>query len=125
MKTPRLPFRMFFMLAVPVLILSGCDRWDDGVDHHPPDGQAALAITNRTAHDLRVYLDGNLLMTAGDWETAIRDLAPGTARLVLDERGGDRYDARDIDLMEGRVTVVEVEESLYNAGRYDIFVHLD
>ncbi len=105
-----------FVLA---LGLAACDRdWD----HTPPDGQGALIVDNRTADDLDVYLDGRATNRVDDFDHEVFDVAPGVARVVLDEAHGSRAWRGDVDVIEGKLTVLEVTE----VGRgYDVRLYFD
>ena len=107
---PRLRFLAALLLAASTLGLTGCD-WDDSDDHedyNPPDGKGALRVDNNTADDIRVYVDGEQLGTTGDFSDRVFDLAPGVYRVVLDQKDGDRSYRDDIDIIEGRLTVLDV-----------------
>lgn len=113
--------------ALTVLLGSAGCEWDDDddFDHDPPDGQGSLIVDNRTADDIRIYLDGNQVDTVSDFKDKTFDLQPGEYRLVLDERGGDRGIARDIDILEGRLTIVEVTIDFDSSRRYDLSIEYD
>jgi len=111
--------------AVLAAFVAGCEWDEDDVDHTPPAGQGSIVIDNRTFSDLNVWIDGQAQREAKDRTDTAYDLAPGTHRLVLDQQGGDRYEARDVDVLLGRVTVVEVQEISGDSRNYDIFVRLD
>ena len=111
------------MLALcAALWFGGCD--DDEYDHSPPAGLGSLIVDNRTAADIRVYVDGQYLGKAGDWDDSSFDLAPGYHRLVLDEVDGHRYYATDADILEGKLLVAEVRpgDSIY---AFDVFLWLE
>ena len=110
------------LLLVAALGLAGCDEDDYG--HSPPDGQGSLIVDNRTASDVRVYVDGQYVGTTGDWNDAAFDLAPGYHRLVLDEKDGHRYYAADMDILEAHLLVAEVRPS-NSIYFFDVFLWLD
>lgn len=96
-----------FCLAMP-LLFSGCDWGDDDRDHVPPPGHGALFVENRTAHELRVYADGRELGRVRAYRDRPFDLKPGVYRVVLDQRNTDRNWRDNVDIIEGRLTVLDV-----------------
>ena len=124
MRTLSLPGRILRFAAACALAvtLAGCE--DHHHHHKPPAGQGSLIVENNTGGDIRVYLDSKLVGTAKESRDTTFDTAPGYYRLVLDERGGDRYAALDLDIVEGRLTVAEVDldNSIY---RYDVYLRME
>lgn len=90
-------------------LLAACD-WDNrgSRDHHPPEGSGALVVENNSSGDLRVYIDGMEEGKVGDYSNRAFDLLPGVYRIVLDERHGDRSWRDDVDIIEGRLTILDV-----------------
>ncbi len=111
-------------LGAALLLLCGCED-QTRFDHKPPPGQGSLVVDNRTFDDLSVFLDGRPQPEARSRNDRIYDLAPGTYRLVMDQQGGDRYHARDIDIVQGRLTVAEVRIDPYRIDRFNVSVRLD
>lgn len=111
-------------MAVVVATLSGCDGGGDEYDHHPPAGMGSLIVDNRTAADIRVFIDGRFAGRAGDWDNTSFDFAPGAYRLVLDEADGRRSYSGDLDILDSRRTIIEVRPggSLYT---FDAFSWVD
>jgi hypothetical protein len=96
------------MFCVLLLVaFTGCD--DDDFSHDPPEGQGSLVIDNETYVDVKVYLDGYLLYKVDSYDDKTTDLDPGTYRVVIDEKGGDHSYRDDIDIIEGKLTVIEIE----------------
>lgn len=90
--------------------VAGCDdSSDNDFDHTAPAGQGALIVDNRTYDDINVYVDGIRVGKVGDYDDRAFDLNPGTHRVVLDQEDGGRNAADDIDILEGRLTVLQVE----------------
>jgi hypothetical protein len=104
MKTLHI-FAAMMILAV----LVGCD--DDKFDGHTvPAGTGSLVIDNKTFTKINVFLGGSSAGRVGDFDELFIDADPGVYRLVLDEDGsGDRAFAENVDILEGRLTVVEVD----------------
>lgn len=94
-------------LAVSFAMLTGCED-DEEYDHRPPEGQGSLVIDNNTYDDIYVYIDGVEVLRAPYRSWRAYDLEPGAHRVVLDQRGGDRYHADDIDILENKRTVWDV-----------------
>jgi len=89
-----------------LFVLIGCD--DDDPDYKPPAGQGAIFVNNNTSSDLIVYVDGNRLQTVQDYDDRAYDLNPGVYRVVIDEDGGDRTYRDDVDVLDGKLTVLDV-----------------
>lgn len=89
--------------------LTGCD-WDDDRDHVPPDGFGALFVDNNTSRDLRVYVDGEEKGKVNDYSDRPFDLKPGVYRVVLDQSDSNRNWRDTVDIIEGRLTVLDVAD---------------
>ena len=115
----------FCLLAAALLPLgfAGCD--DEDYNHSPPAGQGSIYLDNRTGDDINVYIDGVVVNDIDDYGERAYDLAPGLYRLVLDEQGGDRYGAYDMDVVAGRLTVVDIRVSDWDWEEYDADIHLE
>jgi len=104
--TSRLLIGLFCSTA---LWVTGCDWDDDDVsDHKPPAGQGSIVVDNNTDEDIKVYIDGTRVENAKDFDDRAYDLDPGLYRVVLDEDDGDRTYRDDIDVIEGRLTILDV-----------------
>jgi len=98
-----------------VLLVSGCDWEDDDVsDHKPPDGQGAIVVDNNTAEDIKVFIDGIRVSDVRDFDDRAYDLDPGIYRVLLDEDDGDRTYRDDIDVIEGRLTIIDVSSEPFD-----------
>jgi hypothetical protein len=130
MKTILRHLRLQSALLLTALLplASGCD-WDESDDHEdyvPPNGRGALRVDNNTADDIRVYVDGAQVGTTGDFSDRVFDLEPGVYRIVLDEKGGDRSYRDDIDIIENRLTVLDVAyDDDFDDDDYDVEVFFD
>ena len=100
----------------------GCDSDNNFEDHVPAAGQGSLVIDNRSNSELHVYIDGKEVAGVDDTDNRIYDLAPGVYRLVLDEDKGDRNYRADIDILQDRLTVLEVSND--SGGSSDFTVDL-
>ncbi len=93
-------------VAMAMLVITACD--DDDPDRTPPAGQGSLFVNNQTASDVQVYIDGVRFETVQDYDDKYYDLPPGVYRVILDEQNGDRTYRDDVDVIEGRITVLDV-----------------
>lgn len=116
--------RRFLALAAPllagltILFLSpGCETDDDEFDHDPPLGQGSIIIDNYTFTDIEFYLEGRLQGKVNDDHDEAFDMRPGVYRVVLSDEDGDYNWADDVDVLEGRLTVltVTIGSSVYDS----------
>lgn len=126
MKTqPLYRFTLFLITALTAALFIGCDWYDDDDnDNDPPDGQGAIIVDNDTFNDVRVFIDGERREDTRDRKSKAYNLDPGTYRLVLDEKGGDRNFRGDIDVLENRNTIVNIANR-GSATRYDVAIFFD
>ncbi len=94
--------------GLALLAAAGCEDDEDYRDHVPAAGQGSLIVDNNTMQDLDLFLDGALNREVGDGKEAIVDLAPGEYRVVLDSQDSNRSFAGDVDVLEGRLTILHV-----------------
>jgi hypothetical protein len=125
----RLPI-LYLLTAIcfsaSLLILTGCDDDDEDIfDRVPPAGKGSLIIDNNTINDIDLYIDGTNTTRIGDYSVRVFDLLPGVYRIVLDEDDGDRNFRDDVDILEGRRTVLDVDERNGDPGRYYVTVEFD
>lgn len=112
--------------AAACLIATGCDYGkNDHFSHKPPAGQGSLIVNNLTGDDIAVYVDGQRLKDVGDYDDRAYDLSPGVRRVLLDQRGGHRTFDDDVDVVEGRRTVMDVESSGFDSRVYNVTVFVD
>jgi hypothetical protein len=103
-----------FVFLSFLLLLTGCEYEEDYLDHVPPAGKGSLVVENNTAHDIDLFLNGEFATTVGDYRDRIIDFQPGVHRLVMDEDGGDTTFRSDIDILEGRLTILRVRVEAFN-----------
>jgi hypothetical protein len=103
-----------------LLMVSGCD--DGSPDHQTQPGQGAIFINNNTSSDINVFIDGESSQTVQDFDDRAYDLNPGVYRVILDESGGDRTYRGDVDVIEGRLTVLDVGIDSFNNSDFDVQV---
>lgn len=91
------------------LLAAGCDLDNRGSrKHNPPDGYGALVVENNSSRDIRVYIDGKEEGKVSDYSNRAFDLLPGVHRVILDERHGNRSWRDDVDIIEARLTILDV-----------------
>ena len=105
-------------------LAAGCDD-DDDYDHDVPAGQGSLVVDNFTADRVRVYVDGEKRESVGDGDHRYYDLAPGVHRVALDGDDTDRSWADDVDVLEGRLTVLEVRSAAFEYDDFDVRIYFD
>lgn len=104
----RAVFRVLPALCAAVW-LAGCDDiTDDDFDYVPAAGYGALIVDNNSPTDVNVYVDGASVGRVGDNDDKAYDLTPGVHRIVLDEDDGSRQWGGDVDILEGRQTILRV-----------------
>jgi hypothetical protein len=120
---------LFRWMMLPLLALgvAGCDYDNDNDDDYdPPAGRGALLVDNNTSDEIRVYVDGEQLGRVDDYSDRPFDLEPGVHRVVLDQVNGDRNFRDDIDIIEGRLTVLDVQTDFdFGDDDYDVEIFFD
>lgn len=123
---PKLPGAAALAVAAFLALFPlGCEYDDDDFDHDPPAGLGTLYVDNNTGDDLDVFVDGAEMQGVGDYDERFYDLAPGVRRVVLDEDDGDRSFADDVDVLEGRRTIIDVSRDSDDFDRYDVVIYFD
>lgn len=109
-------------LTIVSFLIAACESDNPWHSNVPPEGFGALVVDNRTSDRLEVYLDGEEEMTVRGGRYQYIDFAPGSYRLVIMSSDGFRSYRDDIDIVKGRITVVELrgggENREYNARIY-------
>ena len=116
--------KLLVMLGLLCAMGMGCGGRDD--DHTPPAGMGSILVRNNTGDDIYVYFDGILASDRADYaNTTAYDLAPGSYRVSLTERRGWRSWSGFVDVLEGRLTFMDVTPDLQNSVGYDVVVFFD
>ena len=110
-------------LLVPAALFAGCD--DEEFDHNPPAGQGTLVVDNLTGDRVYVYLNGEEVNSVTSDQHQYYDREPGVYRVVLDGEDTDRAWADDVDVLEDRLTVLEVREHALDYRDFDVRVYFE
>lgn len=120
---------LFRWMILPLVALgvAGCDYDNDNDDdYEPPAGRGALLVDNNTSDEIRVYVDGEQRGRVDDYSDRPFDLEPGVHRVVLDQVNGDRNFRDDVDIIEGRLTVLDVQTDFdFGDDDYDVEIFFD
>lgn len=108
--------------AIGLMTLAGCE--DGGFKHDPPPGQGSIIADNYSWDVIHVYINGYFANDVGDKDYEAYDRVPGLYRVVLDQKGGARSYSRDVDVIEGKLTVLEVRVDEAD-WEYDVRIYYD
>lgn len=112
------------LCIVAAACFTSCDD-DKDYDHTPPLGKGSIIVDNESTEDTEVYLNSVLVGIAKEDEARIFDLDPGVYRLVLAERDGDRNYRTDIDVLRGRLTILDVTEDYSDSSLYYVVIDFE
>jgi len=121
MKNTSYLLRPLVLVAILLWVPLGCET-DDDPDHVPPAGSGAMFLENHTYEDIRVYIGGIDKGEVSDYSDRPFDLRPGTYRVVLDQEDTTRSWRGDVDIIENRLTVLDVTDD-YND--LDVVIYFD
>lgn len=102
---------------------AGCD--DDDYDHDVPAGQGTLVVDNQTPDRVHVFIAGAQVQSVGDGDERYYDLAPGLYRIALDGDDTDRFWAGEADVLQGRLTILKVNNDLGDFDEFNVDVDFD
>lgn len=108
--------------AAGCLLLAGCD--DENFSHNPPPGQGSIIVDNRSVDVIHVYIGGLYANDVGDFDDEAYDRDPGLYRVVLDQKSGSRSYSHDVDVIEGKLTVLKVNIDEFS-WEYDVQIYYD
>lgn len=97
----------------------GCEDGDSH-DHVPPAGQGSLFLVNDTASKITVFVDGSRACDVDHGDEQALDLEPGLYRVVLNSDDSDRSFGGDVDILENRLTVLDVSDDTSSPYAYDV-----
>ena len=118
-------FLLTVLAASLSLTLLGCDYNDDDFDHDPPAGKGTLYVVNRTANDCNVFIDGTEQRGVDADDNEWYDLDPDTARVVVDQDNTYRVFRGDVDILDGKRTILELSADPNDLNRFDAFIYFD
>ena len=121
---PR-PLALALAAALTLAILAGCEDDDTYYDYDPPAGQGSLLVVNNTRDDISVYVNGGAVEETAERSWHPYDLDPGVYRVVLEQQGGDRNFSDDVDILENRLTILDVDIDTDDGTRYDVLLRYD
>lgn len=110
-------------IAVVAGMAAGCD--DSEYDRDPPKGQGSLIVDNFTGDRVLVYVDGVEVDGVSSGRHRFYDLDPGLYRIALDGDDVRRSWADDVDVLEGRRTVLEVRGTSIQYNVFDVRIYFD
>jgi hypothetical protein len=118
-------FLLTALTASLSLTLLGCDYGNDDFDHDPPDGKGTLYVVNRTANDCNVFINGMAQRGVDSDDNEYYDLDPDTARVVVDQDNTYRVFRGDVDILDGKRTILELSADPNDLNRFDAFIYFD
>jgi len=126
MRTKSLSIRSMAGIGLALLLVlpvTGCDT--DEYDHDPPEGKGTLYIDNNTSDGMDVYISGAKVPGVGSGDKRYYDLEPGLYRVSLAGDDTDRSFSDDVDVLEGRRTIMDVTNDFSDYRRYDVYIYFD
>ena len=105
-----------------LLSVAGCED-SYKYSHDVPVGKGSIVVDNQSATDVDFFLGGILQSRVGDGRKVFMDLDPGLYRMVLDEHNDYRHYSADIDILEGRLTVVRFYNSVSDINSYSVYIY--
>jgi hypothetical protein len=120
--------KTFLLIALGAslsLTLLGCEGDDEDFDHDPPAGKGTLYVNNRTPNDCNVFVDGLEQKDVGDYDDEWYDLDPAVRRVVVDQDDSDRVFRGDVDILEGKKTILELSVDPNDIYRFDVYIYFD
>ena len=109
------------------LLLSGCEKGINQVNfnHTPPVGQGSLVVNNNTATRVDLFVDAVFVIQVHETTFEVQDLTPGVHRVVLTEHKGSRSFSSDVDVLQGRLTVLDVTISGGGLNAYQVLLRYE
>ena len=105
--------------------LTGCESNDDDFDHDPPAGMGTLYVVNRTPNDCDVYIDGSRVGGVDEDDREWYDLDPDVHRVVVEQDDSYRVFRGDVDVLEGKRTILELSVDPGDLYRFDWYIYFD
>jgi hypothetical protein len=111
------------LLAAGPILLAGCDS-GGGYKHDPPPGEGCIIVDVQSSDIVHVYINGIYANDVGDYDYEAYDLDPGMYRVVLDQKNGSHSYSHDVDVIEGKRTVLQVYR-YEGSWEYDVRIFYD
>ena len=108
-------------LGLISLCMTGCES--DSFSHKPPEGMGSLIVDNQTGDRLEVYVNGIETNRVSAYDYEASDLEPGVYRVVVQERHGSRSYRNDVDILDDKLTVMQVRWS--SSYSYSVRIYFD
>jgi hypothetical protein len=118
-------FFLTSLTAMFLLPLTGCESSSDDFDHDPPAGMGTLYVVNRTPNDSRVFIDGERVSDVDGDDYEWFDLTPGTHRVVVNQGNTDRSFRDDVDVLDGRRTILKLSVDPSDPHEFDTSIDFD
>ena len=99
---------------------TGCDDDEDDFDHDVPAGKGTLVVDNNTPDRVRVFIAGVQVQSVGKGDERYYDLDPGLYRVALDGEDTDRFWTGEADVLQGRLTILKVNDDLGDFDDFDV-----
>ncbi len=117
--------KLLAVLLIPATVFVGCEYDDDDDDDYsPPAGFGAILVDNNTADDIEVFIDGVAVGQVSDYTDRVFDATPGVHRVILDGDDTSRDFRDDVDVLDGRLTVLDVEVDGFDDD-YDVDISFE
>ena len=82
-------------------------------------------VDNQTPDRVHVFIAGAQVQSVGDGDERYYDLAPGLYRIALDGDDTDRFWAGEADVLQGRLTILKVNNDLGDFDEFNVDVDFD
>ncbi len=112
-----------WIVVVALGMTAGCD--DSEYDHEPPAGQGSLIVDNFTGYRMYVYINGQSVGDVSSGDDDYFDRRPGMCRVVIDGEHADQAWGGEVDILEGRLTILEVRPAYGTYNAFDVNVYFD
>ena len=111
-------------LAAVCALGNGCHD-DDDYDHDPPAGQGTIVVDNISCGRVQIFVEGTYLDSIRSGHIRYFDLPPGLYRVVLDAEDTRRAWAADVDVLDGRLTILQVRWCNGSFDCLDVAMYFD
>lgn len=123
MKKAALRISLLLTLVAAALSTSSCET--KTYDHTPPPGKGSIVVDNNSGSDTELYLNGSFVGKAESGDVTVFDISPGQYRLVLAETDGYRNYRDYVDVLENRLTILDVMTDYSSSSLYYVVVDFE